>query len=295
MTILVADVEGDDYWPSKVHVVSLRVFPNGKIHSFTNMDKLVEFVEKVNPDRWAFHNGLQYDVPHLNRLVKKDLIDPSKVLDTFVISRLVDYSAFRTHSLKEIGTKLGVHKGDYTGGFEVYSDEMRTYCEQDVEVLTAILKYFWKYIIDPDWAKSMKLEHEMTTLCFNLHENGFEFNEPKAKELLESVQKEKDSLEDSFKKVFPAKLVEVKRNKLRYTSEKKLYKNVLDDFTKFPKVEVEGEEYIVFDYKDFDPASPKERIEVLWEAGWKPFEKTKGHIKKLRERNFPRKSWRKRK
>jgi len=37
-------------------------------------------------------------------------------------------------------------------------------------------------------------------------------------------------------------------------------------------------ELVCYDFIDFNPASPKMRIERLWEAGWKPFEKTKGHI-----------------
>lgn len=35
---------------------------------------------------------------------------------------------------------------------------------------------------------------------------------------------------------------------------------------------------------DFNPASPKQRIDVLAAAGWKPTEKTKGHIAELRKR-----------
>jgi len=35
---------------------------------------------------------------------------------------------------------------------------------------------------------------------------------------------------------------------------------------------------------DFNPASPKQRIDVLHAAGWKPVEKTKGHIAELRKK-----------
>lgn len=35
--------------------------------------------------------------------------------------------------------------------------------------------------------------------------------------------------------------------------------------------------------EQFNPASPKQRIDVLTEAGWKPTEKTKGHIAELRK------------
>ena len=42
---------------------------------------------------------------------------------------------------------------------------------------------------------------------------------------------------------------------------------------------VEGDELICFDYQAFNPGSPVDRIDVLWDAGWKPVIKTKGHKK----------------
>jgi hypothetical protein len=56
---------------------------------------------------------------------------------------------------------------------------------------------------------------------------------------------------------------------------------------KYPKTELDKSRYppqlICYDWIDFNPASPKLRIERLWEAGWKPVDKTKGHIEYDRE------------
>jgi hypothetical protein len=101
--------------------------------------------------------------------------------------------------------------------------------------------------------------------------------------LLSDVKQEMKELEDSFETSFPPKLVESKRLKLRYTTDGRLYKNIADAVAAYPKVEFTDDEVIVYEYKHFNPGSPKDRIETLWDAGWKPIEKTKGHIAKERE------------
>lgn len=50
------------------------------------------------------------------------------------------------------------------------------------------------------------------------------------------------------------------------------------------KLNVLKEEFKSAFGEDFNPASPKQRIDVLTAAGWKPTEKTKGHISELRKR-----------
>ena len=109
------------------------------------------------------------------KLIDPDLIPLSKVIDTYVCSQLFDYKKFQTHSLSEIGKYLGVHKGDYTGGFETYSSEMLEYCEQDVEVLEALFLLMLKDINDPDWKEALKTEQDMAYLCYVMNSNGFTF------------------------------------------------------------------------------------------------------------------------
>ncbi len=284
---LAADIEADGLDPTKIHVICVKEYPDGKMMRFTNMDFFREWVKYLNKKKqikkWFFHNGLGYDVKVINKLIEKNLINPKNVVDTSVVSKLVNYTGFNTHSLKEIGEKLGTFKGDYTGGWEEYSEEMGEYCEQDVEVLCSIIDHYWKYITDPSWSDSMRLEHDTAWLCDEMSTNGFSFDVEKAKDLLESISKEMEELEDSFEVSFPPKLVEVKRLKAKRKADKTLYSNVQKAIDEYPKTELEGDELVVYDYQKFEPSSPKQRIEVLWDAGWQPFEKTKGHIKAERK------------
>jgi hypothetical protein len=59
--------------------------------------------------------------------------------------------------------------------------------------------------------------------------------------------------------------------------------------TTYPMTKVQADKLLCYDYVPFNPGSPKDRIEKLWEAGWKPHEKTKTHQEFLRTK--PGHSW----
>jgi len=285
MTILIQNIETNGLNPTKIHCIATKEFNAGSTVSlFTDMDRYREYMEGTKPTCVVFHNGLAFDVPVINRLVKHDLIKHGTVIDTMVVSKLFDYKKFNTHSLKELGEHLKVYKGEYTGGWETYTPMMGAYCNQDVLVTEAIFNSFWSEIQKKEWHKALRTEHDMTALCNTMSVNGFKFNKTLANSLLEGIVKEMDELEDSFKLAFPAKLVEVKRNPLRYTKDGNLYVNLIKDMAAYPKVEVEDEHLVCYDYKEFNAGSPKDRIDELWKAGWKPFDKTDGHKKHLRSK-----------
>lgn len=281
--LVFADCEANGLTPTKIHCISVYMPSIRFQFTFTDMDQFVRWVESINPSAWVFHNGLGYDVKWINKLVKEGIIDPKKVIDTFVVSRLINYSKFKTHSLKEIGEFLGVFKGDYTGGWETCSEEMISYCEQDVVVTESIYTYYSKFIKDNAWKKSLRVEHDMAWICTQMSDNGFYFAKEAAEKLLNTIETECNELRDSFDKSFPPKLEEIKRIQYRTKSDGTLYKNVQEAFDSFPLCKVEGSELICMDYVPFNPNSKEDRIDVLWEAGWKPTDKTDGYKKLLKE------------
>lgn len=284
MKIVLSDIETDGLAPTKIHFIRVKTL-DGFTFTFFEMEVFAAWVEAYKPDKWVFHNGLGFDVWHINRLVKP-LINPRDVVDTAVVSRLVDYKKFSTHSLDELGKFLGVHKGSYEGSWDTCTEEMIKYGEQDVEVLEAVFNYYKPYIMDPSWAKAMRVEHDMAIVCHDMSSNGFYFDKPKAEELLDSINKEMKDIEDNFQKEYPPKLVEANRIKYRTKADGTLYKNVEDAMVKYPLTKVEGSDLVCFDYEAFNPASPKHRIDVLWDAGWKPKVKTKGFKKFEKENRF---------
>ena len=281
--LILADVEADGLTPSKIHFIRVKMPSTGFAKTFFDMKEFASFA-KEEPTKWVFHNGLGYDVWVINRLVEPNLIDPKDIVDTLVVSKLINYTDHQTHSLKELGIAFGVHKGDYTGDWNTCTPEMIAYGEQDVEVLEVIFNRYKKYIYDKDWSVAMRVEHDMAIICSGMSQNGFAFDSDTASAMLNEITADLKTIEGSFEKEFPPNLVEVNRIKYREKQNGELYKNVAEAIKEYPLVKREGGELACFDYKKFNPGSSIDRINVLWEAGWKPTEMTKGYKKFLRDK-----------
>ena len=218
-----------------------------------NFDEFVQYTSGV--DLWVAHNGLSFDIPVLNRIFGKVLIDSSKVIDTFVVSRLINYSRFSTHSLDELGQHLKFPKGKFNDWSKL-SQEMIDYCIQDVRVTEAVYEMYKKFIFSPEWADSMKLEHQMVLVNEDMSANGFLFNTKRANELLASIKTKMSELEDKFQKVWPPELQEVNRIQFRQKLDGSLFKNVAEAKVRYPKTVQEGSELVCYDYVSFNPGSP---------------------------------------
>jgi DNA polymerase III epsilon subunit-like protein len=277
MKLIFADIETDGINPSKIHFIRVKT-QDGFAQTFFDMNLFKVWVEFYLPDKWVFHNGIAFDVPVINRLVAP-LINPRSVIDTFVVSRLVGYSKFITHSLEELGEHVGYKKIKFDGPWDVCTEEMIKYGEQDVEVLQEVFEYYKDYILSTDWAKAMRVEHDMAIICHDMNQNGFTFNKTEAQKLLDDVTNEMKTLEDSFQVEYPPKLVEVNRIQYRTKKDGSLYSTTEEAMSKYPLTKIEGSELVCFDYQAFNPGSPVDRIDVLWDAGWKPIVKTKGFKK----------------
>jgi DNA polymerase-1 len=147
------------------------------------------------------HNVIAFDIPVLQKLYPS-FQPKGKVTDTLVLSRLI-HSDMKTedaprlaaktispklygrHSLEAWGERLGCPKGDYQGGFEVWSKEMQEYCEQDVRVTKKLLD-----CLKPDAysQQAIQIEHEMTELCSDMEVDGWPFTYPLPSSSTENLQ-----------------------------------------------------------------------------------------------------------
>ncbi len=287
MRRVLVDVETDGLEYTKIHCIAVRLLNDPIVHLFTDVEDFNRWAydEGVQFDAcWIAHNGCGFDFAVLNDLTDVE-VDLSRCLDTAVLSRLEDYN--RQHSLKDWGMRLGVYKGDYTGGWDVYTPEMGRYCKQDVVVLAEIYEKLRYMVEDPDWAEAVRIEHDVANICAEMQDDGFSFNEMRAKDLLSDVLTDMQELEREFAKSFPPKETLAKTCKLRKKKDGDYYPNVIADMAdpSYVRLDIREDdgEYDCYIDVPFNPGSPRDRIDVLWDAGWKPVEKTKGHIQKLRE------------
>ena len=290
------DIETESLDPKHIWVICAEDVDTGEREEFLNVTSVPEERERFvrychNIDSFVFHNGLGFDVPVINKLLG-NIINPKKVIDTLVVSRLVDYTLDGAgHSLKAWGKRLGDFKIGFND-FSKLSQEMIDYCVQDVVVSVKLYNHFKKVLQDPEWQESLRCEHDIQLLCEDMTSNGFYFDEDQAEELLGEIYTRMESLEKGLQEDFPPKLTEVNRVKYKRKADGSLYSSVTKAQEKYFATaldkSVTPNELVCFDYIPFNPASPKQRIERLWEAGWEPFEKTKGHIEYEREQT---RSW----
>src|SRR6478609_9755065 len=109
--------------PSQIWVVVCKNIDDNSYHIFREVTKdveenrrLLDFLEGV--DLCIGHNILGYDIPVIEALtgykgftVQPDI--PLRVLDTLIISKLVDYPR-AGHSIEHYGLEFGLEKGKYS-------------------------------------------------------------------------------------------------------------------------------------------------------------------------------------
>lgn len=298
MKTFIGDIETDGLQPTRIHCLVILDTESGGFSTYTDSAMVMDDMDSYRGQRLVFHNGLGFDIPVLSKLWGIDLHSECEIVDTYVVSKLVRYPKFSTHSLEELGRSNGEKKSLFTD-WNTYTPEMLEYCKQDVRVTYKVYKELERFVIDPVWKKAIDIEHKAARICYDMQHNGFKFEREKAVELLTEVEEEMARLEAEFQVCWPPKLVEVNRLKYRVRADGQPFASVAKAASRYARVEVEGDELVCYDYDAFDPASPKKRIDKLWEAGWKPTEKTKGHYQFTKARlkdeeraaNFKRYGW----
>ena len=290
MKIVVSDIETNALIGSdKLWLCGGKDVDTGEVYKFENChDDTVAKVAAIewhkSVDYFVGHNFIQFDAPELNRLLQPKLIDPAKVIDTLLVSRVVDYGieipkgARSPHSLDAWGRRLGVHKGDFHN-FSEFSQEMVDYWYGDLDTTEALYNHFSKYIYDDSWKRSLRAEHNLQIELVRTRYYGFAFDTPKASGLLTSILKQMSTLEDQFQIDFPPKLTPVNTMMYRLKKDGAEVASVINARTKYDLTQVIGEDLVCYNWINFKPGSSKDRIEALWDAGWKPYDKTVTAIK----------------
>jgi len=284
LKVVVADTETDgldqDY--TKMWIFGGKELDTGNVVRFepfrgkSEVDKAIKWVDTV--DLWVGHNFIAFDLKAIDTFIKPKLIDPQKVVDTLVLSRLVHYGRLgkNPHSLDTWGQRLGRPKLKFSD-FSNYSEEMVTYWEQDLDTNVALYEHLKKYLDDPSWQRSIRIEHDTQIELERQRFYGFYFDKPAAEDLLVRVKDQMQILEDEIAKDYPPQMDKVHEVKYRVKEDGAEYATVTKTKAKYPITKVDKGMLVCYNYVSFNPGSPKQRIDKLWEAGWKPVEKTKTH------------------
>ena len=290
MRIVVSDIETESISNcEKLWLCGGKDLSTGEVTRFDNCHE--DPVAKAEAIKWyeaadliVGHNFLQFDAVQLNRLLKPKLINPKKIIDTLLVSRLMDYDmqipkgAKSAHSLQAWGIRLGEYKGDFHD-FSQYSEKMVEYWYQDIQTSTSLYEHLSDIIWSPDWSKSLRAEHDLQTELVRTKFYGFEFDANKAEFLLNSIKVQMKQLEEQFQIDFPPKMTLTNTLKYRLKQDGEEMASVKKAKEKYALTQVDGDDLLCFNWIDFKPGSPKDRIDALWGAGWKPVDKTKTYQK----------------
>jgi DNA polymerase-1 len=275
--------------PTEIWLIACYDIDTKKYHVFRNVtkdqearDAFLAFVPKVT--LWIGHNILGYDCVHLNRLLGVSF-DPSvdSVVDTFVVALMADFGR-KAHSIQSYGEEIGKEKITFTD-FSKYSKELEEYCLRDIDIGYYVYTKYLKYIEKKENNLGITIEQRFKYAIVNLLEyNGFNFDVTKATKLLDKVTKELSTLDAGILKEFPSKLKLIreitpkatKHGTISLTSIPKSLRNNIHEYT------IDAP-FCYCSWTDFNPASHKQVIDVLNEAGWKPEDKTDTHKDTERE------------
>lgn len=278
MRRLLIDIECDSLNPTRIWCMVVRDIdkPDAKPDVFLSSPGLAYFGDVA---LIAGHNILDFDLPAIRDVWGIDLLDlyrrdNIKVHDTLVLSRLMYQDIGGGHSLRAWGSRLGCAKGGFNDWSKL-SQEMIDYCIQDVEVNLKLYRLLTKKI--GSWTQAIETENYLAYLCRRMHEDGFPFDARRARRIRDVLAQERDTLDAEITKAFPPKVVPVAEFTPRQTKTGDIsmvglrwYEGPLEHFSvdsPFTRIQ----------HQPFNPSSPKQVVERLWEAGWQPTEKTDGH------------------
>lgn len=234
------------------------------------------------------HNIIGFDWSVLNHFGICDSSQDIKLIDTLILSRMLNYNQKGGHSLEEWGTYFKIPKSTHSD-FSEWSSSLEDRCITDTEINLRLYKHFEKYLKSDRYKAPIELEHLTTALCIQVASNGMLFDKPKAEALRDTLSLSVNNLLITLTKDFP-KVSRVVREispclTKKGTLNSKDFRWVSDnDLTAFSP----DAPFSLFEWEEFNPGSPKQRVERLNAAGWRPTEKTKGHILALRDKTTPK-------
>jgi len=215
---LAFDIETDGLTATLVHCLVCKDIDTGDIHTFTQEEMPSGLALLTEADELVGHNIISYDIPSL-KAVYPAFNPQGKLTDTLVLSRLLradltneDYEVafseersplprrlYGSHSLAAWGMRIGLHKGDYTGGWETFSQEMLDYCIQDVEVTHALYRH-----LEPQEHSQVAIDfaHELATLCDQIGKFGWTFDMTAAAKLYGELSELRLSIGKSLNELF---------------------------------------------------------------------------------------------
>lgn len=291
MRTVVFDIETDGLTPTKVHVICCEDIKTGEKFDFVQEECYTKFPKFCNEVAYFIgHNIVSFDLVVCKKLLGTT-ITLNQAIDTLIMSKLFDpdrgqrkgdlYKGNRPHSLEAYGVRLGYPKQTHED-WSRYSAEMHTRCRTDValnkKVYYRLLQEQSSYGFS---AQSVRSEHLIRHHINQQQINGFHIDMDKLDALHSETSSRALALEVQILSEFPPMAIPVRTITPRFKKNGELSKVGLDEYEWDNQIDVP---FTRIEWQPFTLTSPKQVVHRLNKLGWKPYEKTKGHIKILKKR-----------
>jgi len=266
------DIESDDLLDGITQIwcvcVANRVTRDEQ--SFVRKESFLEWLA-ANPEAcFIGHNIISFDNEALKKVWGIDLA-PRGLIDTFVLSQWYDPRILGGHSLEAWGHRLNFPKGEFND-FSRFTPAMLAYCRQDTRLGAKLYAALVDVLRDMGFTETgARIMHEAWAIIQTKQkQHGFPINKPVAEALLAELRDLELKLKEEIYQLWPPELQIIKTCKNPIKKDGGLSANYQRHKETYPKVEIRGNEYDVWDWVEFNLGSPPQRIEKLMELGWKP-------------------------
>ena len=198
---------------TKIHCIAISNIDTNDTRTYSPLELYDALDVLSKADELYGHNIIDYDLPALEKVFnwKPNCI----VRDTLLLSRMIwsnigdrDYKSlpkgmsprlYGSHSLKAWGYRLGVHKGDYDGGWDEWNEQMQLYCNQDAIVTNKLVKLILSKNPSVD---AVDLTHKLADVCQQIKKNGWKFDLEKAYKLLAELTEKRENIRSELDTLF---------------------------------------------------------------------------------------------
>lgn len=282
---LIIDIETDNllYECTKIHCIGVRDVDSDYHELIVGDEAITKWLkdQEQSNNTYIGHNLFVFDLPVIKKLYGVDLTIGHRCEDTLILSQVLysnirdlDYTVYKPppkyigrHSLGAWGERLRCYKQEYAGDFQVLTDDMIKYCDQDTEVTKTLYIYMMEHKKELCAREDcIDLEYKIAVPLARQQSNGIEFNVDGANELLCTLMSEKARIKWELQQLFQPRVI----NKGEVT----------------PKVNskkyhtTKGATYTKIEFQEYNPGSRQQTVDRLCkELGWKPQEFTeKGNV-----------------
>lgn len=231
--MLIFDIEGNGFLPSvtKVHCLVVTDSRTREVWRFRDTSeryptdgRLADgFAMLDRADQIGGHNVLDYDLPVLKKVCGWEPKASVQVLDSLVYSRLlfpdlkdrdfrmgdktggkwIPVHLYGRHSLEAWGHRIGEHKGDFKGPWDVWTPEMEDYCVQDTLTNLAVFKFLLtKAAAERLPPAALEIEHAVARIVSRQVQRGFAFDTQAAAKLYAELVEKRDALTKTLQRKF---------------------------------------------------------------------------------------------